>query len=126
MYLSIAKHSISVFFNKIDQISQHLALRSLHLYRICIGSNSRLIVRMMLGKIRIHPNLDLPLLVEKYHLFSDIEIAHLLIEYLEALEAALIEVELIVERYIVYLFQSQLNFAHIQESIVDGGAEFIH
>lgn len=78
----------------------------------------------MLRQIGVHPNPHLPFLCKEDHLFGDVEIAHLLIEYLEALETALVEIELISERNIVDFLQPQIHLLGIEQAVIDGRAEF--
>ncbi len=60
----------------------------------------------MFWEIRIHPYFHFSLLSKENHLFCDIEIPNLLIEYFEALQAALIKIELIIDGDIIDLFKS--------------------
>jgi hypothetical protein len=65
-------------------------------------------------------------LIKEYHLFSDIEVANLLIQDLKALEAALIQIKLIVKRNIVYLLQPQLDLADVEQTVVYRGTQLIN
>jgi hypothetical protein len=123
---SIASHEISIILDQIYQIFQHFILRALNFNRINIGISSSLIIRMMFRQIWVHPNLHLSFLREENHFFSNIEKSNLFIEYFKPLQAALVEIELIAERNVIDLLQSQLNLADIQQAIVNGRTELIH
>jgi hypothetical protein len=69
---------------------------------------------MVLWEIWVHPNFDFPRLRKKDHLFCDVEVSHLLIEHFESLQTALVEIELVGQRNVIDLFQSQLYFADIK------------
>ena len=117
-------HRISVLLDDIDQVPEHIALRALDLNRVHVGrSNGRAVVGVMLRQIGVHPNAHLSCLREEDHLLSDVEIPHLLIEHLEALETALVEVELVGQRNVVDFLQPEVDLFRVEQAVVDGGAE---
>lgn len=63
-------------------------------------------------------------MIEKHHLLSDIKEASLFVKQLEAFQANLIKIELVLERNIIDFLQSQIYFANVQQAIIHRGAQF--
>ena len=75
----------------------------------------RHVVWHVLGEVGVHPDSHLPAVADEDHLFTDVEVAHFLVQHLKALKRGLQEVELVCEGDIVDLLQSQVYLLQVEQ-----------
>jgi hypothetical protein len=81
---AVIRLMIRVIFNDIEQIYYHLGLRPMKIMCLVV---LRDIVRLIIGKIRIHPDSHFASGADEYHLFADVEVSYFLIQHLESLKS---------------------------------------
>lgn len=116
----LAALDISVVLNHIDEVDDHLRLRPVQVRALM---NPRDVVGQVLGEIGVHPHPYLPTVADKDHFLTDVEVAHLLVQHLEAMQRSLQQAELVSERDVVDLLQPQVYLLQVQQSLVHGGAK---
>lgn len=112
----LAALDIRVFLYHVDEIDDHLRLRTVQMRALM---HPRDVVGHVLGQVGVHPHPYLPAVADENHLFTDIEIPYFLVQHLKAMERGLQEAELVCEWDIVDLLQSQVYLLQVEQPLVN-------
>lgn len=101
---------VTVFFNEVEKVDDHVCLRAVGVSGGASGSE----IGVVGGKIRMDPYSYPSTSSNKDHLLDDIKIAHFLIEQLKALESCFCQIQLISQRNIINFLKSQIHLLRIK------------
>ncbi len=108
------KKLVRVFLNHEDKFADHICLWTINVLRLALGESgftrtwciaTFLVVRVVFGKVRVHPHFNLASFGDEDHFFDDIKVAHLFIQVLEAIQCGPVHVQQILEGDVVDLLQ---------------------